>query len=420
MRLSRCPLLLLCAFAPGLAAATAGAAGPAGDAARPALRLSGTATLEQSYDTNVMLQSVGGLAQIESWVTALSANLAADWRGSGDMAARLGYAPTWTRFSARSSEDSIGQRLTGSLTGKSLGATFAVQGSAAWVDGSRASVFFTGPGGAPATGGAAVRDRRDQAVYRGTLRADWARGDWLVRPVASLTVADFQTRQSPEPGYLNHVDRDDLHAGLDLGRTLRPGLSVFLGYRHGGQDQARLLAYPEDYDNSYDRILAGIDGRPVDWLGLAISAGPEFRRYGPHVHAGFPDRDVTTLFVDATATITASRADIVAMQVKQFQQLSFAGRGAFDDLNLDLAWRHTFSPRASAGVTLHGYNADFLEPARRDDWLFTARLQGSYTIDDTWTVEASLLLERGDSTLPDMPGREYDRSVTALAVRAAL
>jgi hypothetical protein len=412
--------LLLCALAPALAPAPAVAAGTADAIVRPALTFSGTTTLEQSYDTNVMLQSVTEKAGIESWVTALSANLAADWRSASGTTARLGYAPTWTQFSARSPEDSIAQRLTGSLNGNTLGATLALQGSAAYVDGSDESVFFTGPGGAPATGGATVRDRRDQAVYRGTLRADWKRGPWLIRPVASLYVADFQTRQSSAPGYLNHVDRDDLNAGFDLGRTFKPGLSGYIGYRHGSQDQAKLLAYPEEYDNTYDRILAGIDGRPVDWLSLAVSAGPEFRRYGPNVHASFPDRDVTNLFVDATATITASRTDVVAMQVKQFQQLSFAGRGAFDDLNLDLAWRHTFSPRASAGVTLHAYNTDFLKPANRDDWLLTARLQGSYTIDDTWTVDASLLLERGDSTIPNMPGREYDRSVTALSVRAKL
>jgi len=410
------PLLFACA----LASCLTGTAGAVEDGARPSLKFSGMVGIEQSYDTNVMLQSVSNLAEIESWSTALSGTFAADWRGAGGATARLGYAPTWTQFSACSSEDSVAQRLSGSFNGKTLGATCALQGSAALVDGSHDSVVWTGPGGAPATGGAAVRDRRDQAVYRGSARVQWTRGDWFARPVASLYIADFRTRQSAEAGYLNHVDRDDLHAGLDLGRTLRPGLSAYFGYRRGSQDQDRLLTYPEEYDNTYDRWVAGLDGRPFAWLGLALAAGPEFRRYGPNVHATFPDRELTNLFIDATATATVSRTDVVAVQVKQFQQLSFAGRGAFDDLNLDLAWRHTFCARASAGVTLHAYNSDFLAPARRDDWLYTARLQGSYTIDDTWTVEASLVLERGDSTLREMPGREYDRSVTALSLRAKL
>jgi hypothetical protein len=390
------------------------------DAARPSLKVSGSVGIEQSYDTNIMLQSVSDLGEIESWVTALSGNFAADWRSTGGTTVRLGYAPTWTQFNARSSEDSIAQRLSGSLNGKTLGAACALQGSAALVDGSHDSVVWTGPGGAPATGGAAVRDRRDQGVYRGTARMEWIRGEWFARPVASLYIADFRTRESAAPGYLNHVDRDDLHAGLDLGRTLRPGLSVYLGYRRGSQDQDRLLAYPEEYDNTYDRFLAGLDGRPFAWLSLALAAGPEFRRYGPHVHATFPDREVTNLFVDATATATVSRTDVVAVQVKQFQQLSFAGRGVFDDLNLDLAWRHIFSPRASAGVTLHAYSADFLTPAVRDDWIYTARLNGSYTLNDTWTIEASVTFEEGDSRVPNMPGREYERSITSLSVRAKL
>lgn len=392
----------------------------ADDVARPALTFSGTATLEQSYDTNVMLESVTDLAEIESWVTALSANLGAEWRATSGSSARLGYAPTWTQFSARGSEDSIAQRLTASLSGKTLGATYAVQGSAAFVDGSHDSVVFAGTGGAPATGGATVRDRRDQGVYRGSFRAEWKRDDWFARPVASLYIADFRTRQSAQPGYLNHVDRDDLTAGLDLGRTLKSGVSAYLGYRHGGQDQDKLLAHPEEYDNSYDRILAGLDGKLAPWLSVALAAGPELRRYGPRVHASFPDRELTLLYLDAIATATVSRTDVVAVQAKQFQQLSFAGRGAFDDLNVDLAWRHTFSPHASAGLTLHAYNTDFLKPACRDDWLWTARAQGSYALSDTWTVEASLLLERGDSAIAEMPGREYDRSVTSLSLRAKL
>ena len=410
------PLLFACA----LASCLAGPTGAVDDVARPSLTFSGSIGLEQSYDTNVMLQSVSDLAEIESWVTALSGTFAADWRGAGGTTARLGYAPTWTQFSARSSEDSIAQRLTGSLNGKFLGATCALQGSAAFVDGSHDSVVWTGPGGAPATGGAAVRDRRDQGVYRGTARVEWTRGDWFARPVASLTSADFRTRQSAEPGYLNHVDRDDLNAGLDLGRTVRPGLSAYFGYRRGRQDQDRLLAYPEEYDNTYDRFLAGIDGRPVEWLSLALAAGPEFRHYGPHVHVTFPDRDVTTLFIDATSTATLARTDVVAVQVRQFQQLSFAGRGVFDDLNLDLAWRHTFSARASAGVTLHAYSADFLAPAVRDDWLYTARLNGSYTLNDTWTLEANVTFEEGDSRVPNTAGREYQRTLSSLAARVKL
>ncbi|MBE2216034.1 MAG: hypothetical protein IAE82_19325 [Opitutaceae bacterium] len=418
---SRPSTVLLGTLAGVLAAAGLGThAGAADDVARATLTFSGTATLEQSYDTNVMLQSVAGLAEIESWVTALSANLGAEWRGVDGTTARLGYAPTWTQFEARESEDSIAQRLTASLGGKAAGGTYAVQGSAAFVDGSHDSVVFSGIGGAPATGGATVRDRRDQGVYRASARAEWKRGDWFARPVASLYLADFRTRQSAQTGYLNHVDRDDLNAGLDLGRAVRTGLSAYLGYRYGGQDQDKLLAYPEEYDNTYDRILAGLDGALAPWLSVALAAGPEFRRYGPHVHATFPDRDVTLLYLDATATATVARTDVVAMQVKQFQQLSFAGRGAFDDLNIDLAWRHTFSPRASAGLTLHAYNTDFLAPAVRDDWLCTARLQGSFTLSAAWTIEASLLLERGDSAIAAMPGREYDRSVTSLSFRAKL
>ena len=399
----------------------AGLAAPMhGDDAGARFSISSTATLETIYDTNVMLQSVTPLADIESWVTSLAAQVNADWRPGPHSSGRLSYAPTWTTFEARHSEDSLAQRINASWNSRAWGATYAFQGSAAHVDRSDDPVIWTGPGGPPATGGAAVRDRRDQTVYRGTARAEWTIGTRFERPVAALYIADYQTRTSTAPGCQNNVDRGDLSAGLDLGRTLRPGVSSYLGYRHGRQDQATVLDFREEYDNRYHRFLAGLDGKLASWLTVALSAGPEFRRYGPHVHATFPDRSVTNLFVDATATIAISRTDSLALLARQFEQLSSSGRGAFEDLNLDLAWRHSFSPRTSGALVLHAYNTDILRPTVRNDWLYTARVAGSFAINDAWALEAAITLETGESRVPRTAGREYDRQHVSLAVRAKL
>lgn len=414
IRRLRIAFLLGAALFPGLADSARG------DDTGERFSLSSSATLETIYDTNVMLQSVTPLADIESWVTSLAAQVNADWRPAAGTSARLSYAPTWTVFEAKPSEDTIAQRLGASWNGRSLGASYALHGTAAWVDGSDEPVIWTGPGGPPATGGATVRDRRDQAVYRGSARLEWTWGAWFVRPVAALYIADFQTRTSTAPGCQNNVDRDDLSAGIDFGRTIRPGLSSYLGYRHGAQDQATVLDFQQEYDNRYHRLLAGLDGKPAPWLTLALCAGPEFRQYGSDVHASFPDRSVTNLFVDATATFALSKADSIALLARQFEQLSSSGRGAFEDLNFDLAWRHTFSRRTNAALVLHAYNTDFLRPAVRNDWLYTARLTGTCVLNEHWTLDGAVTLERGESRVANTAGREYDRQVFSVALRATL
>lgn len=390
-------------------------------ATRPAgFHFSAQAVVEASYDSNVMLQSVTDQAGIGSWVSSVSAPLALEWQGDRAHNASLSYTPTWVRFHSQGSENHVAHRLGMSLSGRGDGLSYGGTLSLAVVDGSDESPVWTGTGGAPATGGATVRDRRDQAVGRGGARVEWRRGGWFARGVAAAYVADFQTRIEPTPGCQNNVDRDDLSAGIDLGRTPFPGVDIALGYRRGHQDQARLLTYPEQYDNDYDRLLALVEGTPFRWLKVALVAGPEFRRYGPRVHATFRDRSVTNAFVDAVATITLTRRDAITLLGRQFEQLSSSGRGAFEDLNLDLAWRHTFSPHATAGITLHTYNTDFLRPAVRNDWLLTARVHGSFAISRAWSVDASWLAERGDSVVAHMPGREYTRRIAALSVRAKL
>ncbi len=374
-------------------------------------------TVEETFDSNVYLQSTTPRADLSSWVTSVGASLDLATRPGAERTASFSYAPAWTVFHSARLEDFTAHRFSASTQVPVSGGKVSAQASAGFIDGDDESLVWTGVGGAPAVGAPSVRDRRDQAVYRASIRSEWTSGHLLIRPTGTFYWGDFQTAHRATAGYQNFVDRGDFAVGADVVTTLAPKLLSGLGVRVGGQEQARLLDYPEEYDNRYVRVLALLEGPVARWCSVALSVGPEFRHYGEHVHATFEDRSLTNLFVDASVTFTPTKGDSVVFVARQFQQMSSSGRGAFDDRNLDLAWRHTFSPHASGALVLHAYNTEFLRPAVRDDWVYTARLQGVLTLTEGWTLDASVVLEEGASDIPHLSGREYTRQAVSLALR---
>ncbi len=373
--------------------------------------------VEETYDSNVFLQSTTALAGRESWVTTVTPALVLNWKGGREASVAFGYAPSWTRFHSERSEDHIAQRLTASAQGRIGGASGQIQASASFVDGSDESPIWTGVGGPPAVGGPAVRDRRDQAVYRTSGSLTFKSGAWFFRPVGTLYSADFQTVHRATTGCQNYVDRNDLNAGIDVGHPLRDGLNGLLGYRLGMQDQARLLSYPEEYDNTYHRVLLGLDGRLASWAAFAVTAGPEFRTYADTVHATMTGRRRTILFLDASATLTLDARNTVSLAARQFEQLSMSGRGAFTDFTLETSWRHKLNKSATIQAALRGYRTEFLRPALRDDWVVSQRLSASVAITSAWSADATVSHEEGISRIDGMSGREYDRSAFSVSVK---
>ena len=374
-------------------------------------------TVDETYDSNLYLQSSTPLAERASWVTSISASFELATPQNLERGATLAYSPGWTHVHSASTEDFVVHRFSTGARLPLAGAAVSAQLSATITDGADEGIVWTGPGGPPATGAPAVRDRRDQSIYRGAVRAEWKNEYSTLRASGTLYWADFQTALRHTSGYQNYVDRGDFSLGVDALRTLAPKFHAGAGLRLGRQEQARVLGFPEDYDNQYVRLLALAEGPVSRWLSVALAVGPEFRHYGPRVHPTFADRSITNLFIDAAVSVAATRRDAIALVVREFQQMSSSGRGAFDDRNFDLAWRHTFTQRASGALVLHAYNTRFLRPALRDDWVHTARLQGTFAWTENWTLDASLLLEEGSSDVPRMAGREYIRQVVSLSLR---
>jgi len=373
--------------------------------------------IKEAYDNNVYLQSETPLADQASFVTSLLPQLGLGLQPDPAFGVSLNYTPEIVFFHSESSEDYLAQRAQFSLSGKLGNTKYEARTSLVFIDGSSTSPTWTGPGGAPATGGPAVRDRRDAAVYRSSFLVTQNLGRWFVRPSVSFYLHDFQTDQRATAGYQNYVDRDEVVLGLDLGVPATKNASVWVGYRYGIQDQAKLLTFPEEYDNTFHRALLGVDGELAKWCKVAISIGPEFRRYGDKVPMSFGDRSGTIFCIDASTTLSPTTNDTVTLSVKRFEQPGFGGRSTYDDLTYDLGWKHKFGSAWTVGIGGRAYNTDFLAPIVRNDWVLSGNALVNYTLAARWNAEMSYVYERGLTRTANASGREYERHLIALGIK---
>lgn len=371
--------------------------------------------VKETYDSDVYLQAHTAQANRESFVTTLLPQAVVAWNPSAAFNAGLTYSPEAAWFHSESTEDYVLNRGVLSLSGKVDQAAYDWTTTVVSIDGDHLSPTWTGQGGAPAAGGPAVRDRRDAAVYRSSLRVTQNFGPWFVRPAGTLYVHDFQTEQRTTAGYQNYVDRSEFTGGLDSGRRFK-AFSVWAGYRYGSQNQAQLFQFPEEYDSTFHRVLFGLEGAPVSWLKLNLVVGPEFRHYGDKTPAGF-DRDRVELFVDSSLTLLPTKEDTLALSIKQFQQPGFGGRSAYTDLTYDLTWRHKLSASWTVGAGGRAYNTDFLVPVARDDWVFSGNVFASWNITKHVNAEASYAYETGNTRVPNTSGRDYTRHLIAIGAK---
>lgn len=372
---------------------------------------------KETFDSNVYLQDQTDQARRESLVTSLQAHAGLKWGNASNFAASLTYQPEANWFHSERTEDFYLHRVGAALAGATGPAAYEFTASVVVIDGDSVGPTWTGPGGAPATGGTVVRDRRDATVTRGNFRVTRNWGGWLVRPGGSFYRHDFQTEhRDPGGGYQNYVDRSELTFGGDLGRSLELA-TVWMGYRFGRQEQARLLQFPEEYDNRFHRILFGAEGRLADPLKFAVTVGPEFRRYGEKVPADFGRRDELNLFVDARFTFAPTPRDTVTAEVRRFEQPGASGRAAYEDSTYELGWRHQFHRDWVAGVGGRAYGTAFLKPALRNDWIFSQSAFLNWSLNRKLDAEFSYTHESGRTRTPNATGREFERHLVSIGLR---
>jgi hypothetical protein len=409
-------------------------AGPsAAPAASPAVdpwSVATTAGVKTGYDSNVLLQDSGDQAGHEAWVNSLTAQFALTYQPSPLFKALLSYAPEFTFYEGETHENHLTHRGSLNLSGSGDDLTWELLNSVVRIEGDDLGPTFTRNGGTvladvPAIGGVPLRDRRDAAIYKNSFKLTQTYGKMLVRPMASFYHHNFMTEQhrrdGSEPGFLgyeNYVDRQEFGGGIDMGYEAWSKTWLVVGVRAGHQEQYELLGRSSPYSNDYYRILAGVEGTPVEWLKLNVLAGPDFREYDSTTPVGF-DSDQLYFFVDATATITPTKVDTITLGVKRFMQPSYTSHSLYEDIVYEATYRRQLDSRFAVGAGFKAYHADWRPPVPRDEWVFTPSVSLSYTHSANLTAELAYSYDWAYSQWANTTEREFTRHLIFCGLKYA-
>jgi hypothetical protein len=379
------------------------------------------------YDDNVFLQDNSPLnplvadpapADAGSGVFRASASLVASRKNGADNVFSIGYTAEFVRYEAFASENHDDHHLDLSLKGRSGDWSHAFKSSLLFVSGDHEGPSYGHAGGAPAIGGADVRARRDQTGLKvsGNLTRKLD-GGWL-RAITSVNHQDYHTAHAALPGYANYVDRAEYVAGLEGGRNVARDFALVAAVRTGVQRQADLLGVPQNSSNELLRLLVGVEGRVSPDLKISVLGGPDIRRYGPDVAAGF-NRDQSARYLEASAVWTPTQADTVTLAGKDYLWLSSGGRTAYQNTNVNLAWNRVINADWSAALSANvevGDNRDYVPAAPRFDWIYTATAAVTRRLDAKTTLELKLTREWSDTSRPGAAGHEYVRWLAGAGV----
>jgi hypothetical protein len=411
-------------------------------------------TLKETYDDNVYILDVApnpALAQPagfticetnkESLVTSITPSLALTYKPCPEFAATLSYAPEFTWYESAHSEDYVAQRSALNFNGKFGDVTYDWLNSAVWIDGSGQGPVTMRPGDCRAVGGIPMRDRRDAAVYRNSLKVTIPAGKWFVRPVVSSYVHDFRTDQMANLAanknnyvYDNYIDRWDLNGGLDLGYEVFDKTKMVVGYRYGHQNQGTVpkegavpgsvVITDSAYVSDYQRFLLGVEGSPAPWVQLAVLAGPERRDWQGSMPVGFDTGEVTW-YVDALVTLLPTKDDTVTFKMTRFEMPASTSQSIYEDIKYDLVWRHKFTDKFTAGAGFTLYIGDWQAPVAREDWIYTPSLMASYAFTPDLSVEAAWSYDHAVNQVTPVAGtsteyadaRRFRRNLVSIALR---
>lgn len=398
------------------------------------LTLKAELSVRESFDSNVYLQDVEPSPSVtnavkpfqESFVTSVTPRLALDWKPMAEFNLATSYAPEVVRYHAEPSENHETHRVALTMSGQVGIVSWEQFNTLNYIDGNKEGLTFgiieNGvPAGAPAIGGIPIRDRREALIYRNGFRAFHPHAKWFFRPVAWSYVHDFRTEtrsRAQYPFYQNYVDRNDFTVGIDTGYKAFKNAYLIVGYRYGFQDETPLPGESVHYSNEYNRFVVGIEGKVADWMKIMGVIGPDYRDYAKATPPGF-DEHHTSLYYDATISLTPTKRDTITLLARKFEQPAFGAPSAYEDITWEIAWRHQLDQRFTVGTGFRAYGGEWLSPVRRDDWIYTASALLNYVHNQHLSGELSYGYDWSESRVPNTSGREYTRHLVALGMKYA-
>jgi len=393
------------------------------------------------YDSNVYLQDVepdpAGVAEAAasglevvrpnqgSVVATVLPRFSAAYVPGSAFRVNAAYSPELVYYTDEPSEDHVIHRGTLGLGGTVGKATWELPNTFLYIDGGDLGPTFGLPGDIPAIGGVPMRDRRQAFIFRNSFKVSYPVGKFLLRPVATAYLHDFQTQQRPSGTgyrYENYIDRLEVTGGLDALYAVADRTHLLAGYRFGFQEQHKLLGVDSPYDNHLHRFLVGAEGSPWSWLRLAVLAGPDVRVFHDDrlstVVPAFQD-DELLVYVDAVVTVSPTTRDTVTLLNRRYEQPAFGSPSMYEDVTYDATWRHQFDPRWSARAGFRIYLGDWQGPVNREDWIYTVSGGVAWAPLPKVTAELGYGYDWVDSKVPNTAGREFTRHLVALNVKYA-
>ena len=417
------------------------------------LTLKAELTIKETYDDNVYLldtppypylapppHALIAVPNKGSMVTTVTPSLSLNYLAGPGFAATLSYAPDMVWYASAPSQDYVAHRVGLNIAGNIRGVSYEWLNSAVWTEGSDLSLTTLRPGDCRALGALPLRDRCDAALWRDNLKVTIPVGRWFLRPVITGYVHDFRAKQQANLAanknsyvYDNYIDRWEFNGGVDLGYDVRDKTKLFVGYRYGHQGQGtvpvgtrtgEIVTSCSQYDNNYQRILAGVEGSPARWLKFAVTAGPETRDWSGDTPVGF-DRGKTLWYVDAQVSVMPAKEDVIAFKMTRFEQPASTSQSMYQDIKYDLSWRHQCSAKLTVGAGFTVYNGLWELPVLRNDWIYTPSLMASYAFSPNLIAELSWSHDSAVNREPPVAGtatqyaegREFERNLTSLSLK---
>ena len=225
----------------------------------------------------------------------------------------------------------------------------------------------------------------------------------MIRPAITLLVL---LGLSISAGCQNYADRFDLNGGGDFGYKVLPKTALTLGYRYGREYQQQ---FPTAIDKThtsatsdYQRLLVGIEGKPAEWITLALQVGPDWRRY-PATTAShttpLANLHPRKYYGEASATVTATKADTIELKGKQWVWVSSTGKIPYIESTYELAYRHKFDAKLAMDAGLKYGQSNYTiatgTSALRNDKLYAGSAGLSYAFTPQWNVSLAYVAESG-------------------------
>jgi opacity protein-like surface antigen len=392
----------------------------------------------ESYDDNIYGVSGLGLQPKSSWFSTFSPRVGFDFApllgsGSAVTALTLAYSPDLVRFHDAPQENYDAEKFTTGIKGRVGKFSFALDNSFLYVDGSKIAPTYALNQLSGAAGNqfdkyrnnfayAAARERRNQIQDRANVTLGYDMGKFYFKPTASLIDYDLNTTwhntsKAPYLGYLNFVGRSDVNGGADVGYRVVPNLALTLGYRYGSQYQqsfpTTISSDSHFASSTYNRALAGIDGRLWHWLEIKLQGGPDFRDY--NVSAPVPNHHPTKYYGEASILATLSQNQYLTFNYKQWNWVSSTGYVPIWDSTYSLNYHWNPTPKLGFDLTAKIQENDYTggndkvgnQPSVRADRLYSLSPGVSYAFTPQLTASLSYTYSAGNNELTTIPTADH-------------